>query len=325
MKKKVLGCFGGFAILFVVLALVGTWFYGPQLGAALLGRPILMVSTPNRYATFAFDFAERHGLYADSPEFAAAREAAEAKLPQAESVADTHELINDVLKAAGGKHSRLVPPAENQQGTKENSELPTVTRQDDIVQAKVPELLQGPIAQEYADTLAAGLSTHVPGACGVIVDLRGNTGGDMGPMLAGLSSLLPDGTVLTFRQRVGSSDVTISGSSVAGGGTPVTAQASEKFTVPVALLTDDHTASSGEATLLSFRGLDNTRSFGKPTAGYASSNMNVNMPDGAAILLTNAQDVARTGEAFAEDPIAPDVDTDQPVEKATEWLKHECS
>ena len=38
-------------IIAVIAVLAGaiTWFFGPSLGVVLLGRPILMVSTPHRY------------------------------------------------------------------------------------------------------------------------------------------------------------------------------------------------------------------------------------------------------------------------------------
>ena len=62
----------------------------------------------------------------------------------------------------------------------------------------------------------------------------------------------------------------------------------DKFRVPVAILTSNVTASSGEATLLSFRGLENTRTFGQPSAGYASGNLIIDMPDGAGLMVTTA-------------------------------------
>jgi peptidase, S41 family len=98
----------------------------------------------------------------------------------------------------------------------------------------------------------------------------------------------------------------------------------DKFRAPVAILTSNVTASSGEATLLSFRGLENTRTFGQPSAGYASGNLIIDMPDGAGLMVTTANDVARTGEEFSEDPIAPDVSTDRPEQAATEWLHSQC-
>lgn len=61
-------------------------------------------------------------------------------------------------------------------------------------------------------------------------------------------------------------------------------------------------ASSAEVTLLTFRGLENVRTFGEPIAGYASANVVLDYPDGRSLMLTTAKDKACTGEEFAEDP-----------------------
>ena len=148
----------------------------------------------------------------------------------------------------------------------------------------------------------------------------------MGPMVAGLSSLLPDGTALEFVSRTNTTQVTVEGNSVTGGGTPITTSGG-KWDAPVAVLVDGDTASSGEATMLSFRGLEHSRSFGSPTAGYASANMVYDFPDGSLLMLTIAKDKARTGEEFADDPVQPDVETETPLEEAKHWLstEHGCN
>ena len=282
-------------------------------------------NNPQQYATYALDLIELYGIYADKPEFAQARKDAEVKVKDAKTVKDTYSVLNDVARVAGGKHSTFRPPEDNISGTKDNTELPKVTAADGIVTAKLPSLASGPVGQEYADTAAKGLVDNMPKSCGAIIDLRGNDGGDMGPMLAGVSSLLPDGTVMQFKNRYTTTDVKIDGSSVTGGGTNTTAASKGKFTdKPVAILTNKDTASSGEATVLSFRGLSNARTFGQPTAGFTSANVPIEMPDGASLVITMAKDVARTGEEFAEEPINPDVTTDKPAEEAAAWLKQQC-
>ena len=55
--------------------------------------------------------------------------------------------------------------------------------------------------------------------------------------------------------------------------------------------------------------------------GYASANTPFRMPDGSQLVLTTGCDVARTGEVFCDDPIAPDVLTDNPMEDALAWLR----
>lgn len=98
-------------------------------------------------------------------------------------------------------------------------------------------------------------------------------------------------------------------------------QRQPRIECPVAILTNEWTGSSGEAVLLCFRGLDNVRVFGSPTAGYASSNQPFTMSDGATMWLTTGCDVARTGETFCDDPIDPDVTTETPMQDALAWLR----
>ena len=57
---------------------------------------------------------------------------------------------------------------------------------------------------------------------------------------------------------------------------------------PVAVLTGPRTASSGEATVLSFRGRPQTRSFGQPTSGLSTANVMRPLADGSALLLTTS-------------------------------------
>ncbi|MBV7295584.1 S41 family peptidase [Corynebacterium sp. TAE3-ERU12] len=161
--------------------------------------------------------------------------------------------------------------------------------------------------EQYANRIAEGIAREAKaGACGAVVDLRGNRGGDMGPMIAGLSPLLPDGTVMSFSHRDGDSPVRLDGNSVTGGGTPTEATAVGKIDLPVAVLVDGDTASSAEAVMLAFRGLDYSRSFGTPTAGYPSANMTIELPDGALLILTIAGDKDRTGQIYLDEPLRPD-------------------
>ena len=62
------------------------------------------------------------------------------------------------------------------------------------------------------------------------------------------------------------------------------------------------------------------RTFGAPTAGYASGNVTITLPDKSLMALTSSCDVARTGEEFCDDPIEPDVLTETPFEDALSWL-----
>ncbi|AMO89467.1 peptidase S41 family protein [Corynebacterium simulans] len=289
--------------------LAAVYFLGPSYGGALLGKPYILFNTSEkRINTAMVDTAAYTGIYGESEEFQRAREAFKEDPTNA-------ELLVAAIDAAGGKHSKVFNTEKEK--AIDNAE-PSVSFEDGILRATVPSIGRHDDGQAYADTLAQGLTAH-PEACAAVVDLRGNDGGDMGPMYAGLSPLLPDGTALSFVSRMGTSDVVIDGNSVTGGGTPTTTSGG-KLEVPVAVITDDETASSAEAALLAFRGLDNVRTFGEPTAGYASANVVLDYPDGRSLMLTTAKDKARTGEEFAEDPIAPDA----PESELDSWLASRC-
>ena len=82
-------------IIAVIAVLVGaiTWFFGPSLGVALLGRPILMVSTPHRYGQAAIDIGRSFAIYADTPQATAAYEEAKAEIANVHSVEETYPII----------------------------------------------------------------------------------------------------------------------------------------------------------------------------------------------------------------------------------------
>ena len=129
----------------------------------------------------------------------------------------------------------------------------------------------------------------------------------------------PNGIILRFKDRKRTVPVSLDFVLNTNG---LKAESIHKFpsSVPVALLTDDWTGSSGEATLLCFRGLENTRTFGIPTAGFASANNVKPLSDGYTLVITTGCDMARTGEVFCDDPISPDVVTQTPLEDALNWI-----
>ena len=310
------------ALLLVLLLAAGVGFlalYGPSFGI-YLRRP-----SPQAYGEHALSFME-NGYYTSTEEWTEAKAEAREALSAAQSYEDTWPILRKALAVAGGKHSRLITAAETETDREEAMTLPLVSTdsmENGIMTVVIPEFTRGAAeAQEYAQIVISWLREH-PDAAGVIVDLRGNRGGDMAPMVAALSPLLPDGEVLGVMLASGQvyTMKLTDGAFTGGSGIRV-----ESFkmpeALPVAILTDEETASSGEAALLAFRGLDNVRSFGAPTAGYASANTVFKLYDGTQIVLTVGADFTpRTGEVFCDDPIVPDVLTDRPEQDAAAWIR----
>jgi len=142
--------------------------------------------------------------------------------------------------------------------------------------------------------------------CGWIVDLRGNTGGNMWPMLLGMAPLLritKDGeeTVGSFATAEGPSPWQSTPSGVRLGTRVVVDLGAPGYRLkhvgaPVAVLTGPRTASSGEATVLALRGRPQTRSFGEPTAGVSTANVVRPLVDGSSLVLTTSVMQDRTGK-----------------------------
>ena len=305
-------------IIIIAAALAVVMKYGPTFGF------YLVPPSAETYGKNALSTIDKNGIFAGNDEWKSTYNECLKMIENAKSYDDTYDAIRKALSVGGGKHSMLMTKSESQDTTESYDEvLPTVSLDGDIAIIKLPDFLgTAEAGQKYAKVAEDFIHENRDKIKGVVLDLRSNTGGDMGPMATAVSSLLPDGELVYYHYRSYDIPVTLKNGVVSNAGTGgKSLYPDEKLNVPVAILTDDMTASSGEALTLCFRGLENTRTFGAPTAGYTSVNMLYNMYDGAQMYLTVAFDKARTGEIFKETPIEPDVATDSPLEAALEWLR----
>ena len=292
--------------------------YGPDFGL------YLVPPSAERYGKDALATIGKNGIYSGSDEWKSTYEECLKMIENAESYEDTYPAIKKALSVCGGKHSMLMTKSESQSTSDSYDEvLPTVSLNGDIAVIKLPDFLgTAEAGRKYAKVAEDFIHENRDKIKGVVLDLCGNTGGDMGPMATAVSSLLPDGELMYYHYRSYDVPVTLKDGVISNAGTGgKSLYPEEKLNVPVAILTDGMTASSGEALTLCFRGLENTRTFGAPTAGYTSVNMLYSLYDGAQMYLTVAFDKARTGEIFKETSIEPDVATDSPLEAALEWLR----
>jgi C-terminal processing protease CtpA/Prc len=167
------------------------------------------------------------------------------------------------------------------------------------------------------------------GACGWIVDLRGNSGGNVWPMIDGLGALLGEPPFLVFDVPGQGRFPVLYKDGVAyqeGGFPPYAVEGFRSLRdplAPVALLIDKDTASSAEALAVAFSGRPNVRRFGQPTADYITVNNPAELPDGARLYLTVGWNMDRTGRRYTS-ALQPDVTTrtagDAPIHAAASWL-----
>ncbi len=197
-------------------------------------------------------------------------------------------------------------------------------------------------AQSITSALGGG------SACGFVVDLRGNSGGNMFPMIAGLWPLLGEGFSYPAIAGPGLEDGRISFESgqmvgyASPGASAQTFGALSTWTpgtaisqLPVAVLIDQGVASSGEAAAIALRGRRGTRYFGEPTYGIASANSILTLSDGIQMAVTAAYLRDSQGRTYPDgippdepvttgegDPGDPD---DAVLEAAKAWLAQQPS
>lgn len=234
------------------------------------------------------------------------------------------------LRKAGDKHSFFI----SKQALTARSEKPIEVKPegdylgDGIGWIKVPYCLtfetekDASFAKIIREEIRRIDSLHI--IKGWVIDLRHNTGGNMWPMLAGLSPLIESGTAGYFvdpkskKKEAWTSqgklydldDVKIKNNKV-----------------KLAVLIDSRTGSSGEMTAVSFLGLPNVRTFGQISAGYTTANYTFVLSNGAQLLLAMQYVSDRNGTPYTAE-IVPDVVVndltntrdDRVVGAAKKWL-----
>lgn len=316
MKKAIKIIIISAVLITLGLGIAFLLIYGPSFGI-YLKKP-----SPQEYVQQAVKDMDNLGIYSDSDKWQTVKAETLEKAADIASYEESYDMLENALKTVGGKHSKFIKP-DAASADSEEAEMPECEmRTDGILMIRLPEFTgDSKACMAYAESVYDEIRNHANEIKGVIIDLRGNTGGDMGPMVAAVSPFLPDGELMSFGVQGTFMPVSLDKGCVSGGGSTVTLDDPFKVTgVPVAILQDDMTASSGEATLICFRGLDYVKTFGSATAGYCSSNNVIKLYDGATMLITMGTDVARTGEEFCEDPIEPDAPSSEPETAAVEWI-----
>jgi len=335
--------------------------------------PTAITSGAAAFLDNAIDIMRQHALHGQDVDWAALRVEAFKRAGGAFNPIDTYPAIYWALVQLGdpGSHLRLPPGlypdqiALMQQAEKEaESTAPASTRRDappsPFTTRRLPEghivaaqgrnfgyvVLPRCSAKDNdglllyaADVrrILTDLSAQNPK--GWIVDLRGNTGGNMWPMLTGIGPILGEGNVGSFV----AADGTINwfyqdgktGTRNSAGLETVSltlddAPVRMTQSAPVAVLIDSSTASSAEAITIAFHGRPDTRFFGSRTAGKSTAVQPFKMDDGAELYLTTAIDADRSGKAFPEgltpDQVFPTIGTmpqdskDPVVLAAQTWL-----
>mgnify|MGYP001444966514 CR=1 FL=1 len=322
------------------------------------------------YLNEALDIMQKNSLLKKQVDWEDLRRKTFEKAAGAQETIDTWDAIRFALRSIGDNHSflqltdELAEKEKSRRKTENPSKAQTTQSRTPSPYAKrrTPEgfvhKLDGCVVGQIVvplylaqkgDDFATVLNKFIADTdgrnpCGWIVDLRGNGGGNIFPMLAGVGALLDEGDAsyaidaddkqTAFFYKNGQSGLR----EPDGKETFITKIEGEAYKVkkqlPVAVLIDGGTASSGEGIAMAFRGRKNTRFFGTHTFGVSTSNEGFRLSDGANIVLTTGVGADKNGVRYFSG-IAPDEkietgETMPPAEKdpvvlaALEWLKKQA-
>ena len=181
---------------------------------------------------------------------------------------------------------------------------------------------------QFAESIQNAIRTaDRAGLTGWIVDFRGNGGGNMWPMIAGVGPVLGEGHLgwVVYNDREYEREYVDGGAQSFG---EVFARVASPYTLQqpfpkVAVLTDGSVVSAGEAVVVFFKNRPQTRSFGTATCGHHHLLQEFALGDGSTLVLVTARHADRQRVQYSG-PIQPDemvVDPTQAVERAVAWLQ----
>ena len=303
--------------------------------------------SPHAYLDEALTLLETQHVNRDAVDWKALKAEAWKRSEHAATIAETYPAIDYVIAALGERHTVLHRPPTPMGATGTPTE-PAPTRP-----FRMPEPTGEVVAGRYgyiriptfgapADHPDADLFTAMSrriilghdrtGVCGWIVDVRGNTGGNIWPMADGLLPLLAPrigaGPYWSFEVDGKRSPVMLKDGRLTGEGVPerlaYETRTAKRAEAPIAILIDSRTASSGEGVASMFKGLPGVRYFGEPTADYVTVNNPVSLADGAVIQMTVGYSIDRSGRRIAG-PVEPDEKTTSEGAKAAavSWLSRQ--
>jgi len=180
-------------------------------------------------------------------------------------------------------------------------------------------------AQEIQNQIIAYDNSEI---IGWIVDLRGNVGGNMWPMLTGIGPVLGDGIAGYFSYPDESLKSWRYIDGVSRIDEIIIMQLNSPYTLinpnpKVAVLLDNAVASSGEAITVSFLGRANTKTFGKNTCGLSTANEQFTMSDSAKLFLTTSYMADRNQYIYGSEIEPEQISTSESIiSDAIAWIEN---
>ncbi|MGO0154356.1 S41 family peptidase [Leuconostoc mesenteroides] len=300
---------------FILSVILVIYIYGPNINVYLLPP------SPKKYGKIAIQKMDRYGYFTKSDTWQKAKKKALEDMNTVHNYGQADAILQKIIKIAGGKHSQIMTTKQITTEA-EQYEEPTITNNDGLVTIHEPQF-QGNTQQanEYANKINDFLFKYKDEIKSVIIDLSNNNGGDMAPMILGIASIIPDGHILSFVSQNGTTEkISLKNGMINAGGTSIDLNHNIKLAkIPVAVIINKQTASSGELTALALKKVSNVKYFGQNSASFTSVNRSVPLYTGTTMYLTTAGVKDSKNKLYINDPIVPDIQTNDAYGQAKQW------
>ena len=328
------------------------WFDDVQLGLSNLNPETAPSADVQAYLSKAIEIVRTRSLVRDSIDWPTAQREMLAMAHGMQTSAETYPIFTyllSLLRQHGDHHSTFSTPTRVKayQAPAAASNAVAIAEPsarylgEGLAYVAVPGFgsLNADRQQAFANQLQAliGKLDTEQSITGWVVDLRGNDGGNMHPMLTGLGPLTGTGPLVYFVAghheipvvyRKGEAYTSKPGNGVR---VPNPYQLRQPAS-PVAVLIGPRTASSGEITAMAFMGRPATRLFGHPSAGFTTANEQLTLSDGAQLNLAVSSEADRTHRQHVG-PLVPDeavpapatpTGPDAALQAASAWLRKQA-
>ncbi|TVZ56893.1 peptidase S41-like protein [Lutibacter sp. Hel_I_33_5] len=282
-----------------------------------------------KYVEEAIEIIENNSIRKDSINWNSFKSNLLEEIKKEDDLTELHALISKALYGLGDNHSFLLTKDVQAKIFNDRNPIPRVysdTISDKIGYIKIPQFLGNDrqvnqFANDIQDEIkwldSYDLNNY-------IIDLRGNTGGNMFPMYLGLAPILGTDVSGFFKMT---NDKLLPWSYKSNSvfvGDEKMLEIEDSYSLKsdihkIAVLIDGETGSSGEAIAIAFKGMKNTKFFGQSTYGISTGNDVFVLSDGTKMVLTTSIFVDRNKKIYGG-KVEPDAITYQPKKEAIEWL-----
>ncbi|KIX22677.1 hypothetical protein SY27_02310 [Flavobacterium sp. 316] len=252
------------------------------------------------------------------------------KAQNAKTIQDTYSTISYAISKLNDNHSYFKPAIKSEINS-EDKPLPIFSDEitpNDIGYIRIPFCIGAENEyNNYITKIREKIEKQSQKELkGWVIDLRGNFGGNMWPMLLAIEPLIGNGTLGYFIDANNNNKAwkIIKGKAYIEDQLIMETTINSKENLNnqfLAILTDNQTASSGEAITVALKSRENSKSFGKPTFGVSTGCVSHQLSDGSIINLAESSFADRKMTKYGSS-ILPDfeIEENQALKAGIEWI-----